>query len=540
MEPGLREQIRLADPHDAARWLEFELEKRAAERSLLEFTKQSWDAVIPEPFQSNWHVEATCDHLEAVANQQILRLLINIPPRHMKSLGVNVMLPCWTWAQNPNPDNDPDFTGMIMPETWRGPGVRFAYISHAQELSTEHSMLCRRVLESDYYRERWGDRVQFTKDENLKTVYSNTAGGRRISGVISSMTGKGGDIIVFDDPHDVMTVDSDVQRNEVIRFWTEQLQNRHNSAAGVFIIVMQRTHSRDLSGYILAKEMKAQYLDLTNFDRKSFVHLCFPARFEKKHPHPTRTPVLRQLPDGTYETWKDPRTVEGQALWEERFPVKELDEREKNMTPHSIAGQMQQRPVGREGGKFKRAWFTEDKFMELHEVPLETRWVRHWDLAGTAKNGADYTVGLKLGLMPNGSYVVASVIRNQFEGHDVRDLIKATAGMDGYSCDISLPQDPGQAGKIQASDFVRDLAGYVVSTERESGNKAHRANPVAAQASHGHLYIVRAIWNDAFLDELCLFPSAPNDDQVDALSGAFARFIMQQGEFSAGGVGGLT
>lgn len=537
MEPQISQAIR-NDSIAAEAMFEFERGKRDAERSLLEYTKQGWSEVDPNPFSSNWHVECVCDHLEAVANQQILRLLINIPPRHMKSLGTNVFFPSWVWAQDPNPDNDPDFKGSIMPETWRGPGVKFVYISYDADLSTDHSVKCRQLMQSPYYQERWGDRFEFRKDENQKTVYENTAGGKRISGGITSVTGKGGDIIVYDDPHDILKVDYDNNRKTVITFWTEQLPNRLNSTNGAFIVVMQRTHSRDLSGYILAKEMGAQFVDLTRQydERKKFVHICFPARFESKHPTPMKSPVIRK---GTIPpvTWTDPRTVEGEALWETRFPIAELDEREKDMTSHAIAGQMQQRPVAREGGKFKRSWFTEDKFLEAHEVPAGTRFVRHWDLAGSIAVGSDWTAGVKLGLMPNGCYVVASVIRNQFEGHDVRDLIKATAALDGYQCDISLPQDPGQSGKIQASDFVRSLAGYIVTTERETGLKTKRADPVAAQAFHGNLYLVRAIWNEAFLDELCLFPSAPNDDQVDGLSGAFARFIMQKGEFSVGGLG---
>jgi predicted phage terminase large subunit-like protein len=540
IDPAMRNRL-FANPAAGLSALQWAHDTALAERSLLEFTKQAWDTVIPEPLQLNWHIESICDHLEAVANKEILRLLINIPPRHMKSTGTNIFFPAWIWAQNPNPDNIEGYTSAVMPDTWRGPGVRFAYISHAEKLAVRDSMQCRRVLDSPYYQERWGDQVQFRKDENLKMVFANTRGGRRMCGVMSSMTGEGGDIIVYDDPLDAMDADSEIARAEVIRFWTEQIPNRLNANGGVLIVVMQRLHSQDLSGFILAKELNLHHLDVSNLDeRKRWVHLCFPARFEIQHPTPVKTGVFRKIvnDDGslTYTVWKDPRTKDGEALWENRFPIHELDERERELSPFAVAGQMQQRPIGREGGKFKRAWFTPDKFLEANEIPAGTRWVRHWDLAGTAKDRADWTVGLKLGLMPNDTYVVGSVIRFQKEGHEVRDNIKATAGLDGYQCDISLPQDPGQAGKIQAADMVRMLAGYVVVTERETGPKVRRADPVAVQASHGNLYLVRAPWNEAFLDELCLFPSAPHDDQVDALSGAFARFVSEEGEFSVGGV----
>lgn len=521
--------------------LEVRKSKRDCERSLLEFTKQGWKAAgIPAEFKDNWHIHMICDHLEAVSNRQILRVIFNIPPGHYKSLGVQVFWQAWTWAQNPNPDKMPDFEGTVMPETWRGPGVRFINATHNEELSTELSVRCRTLIESEWYRERWGDRVVFRKDENKKTSFSNIHGGTRYGGVISSMTGKSADILVYDDPHDAMEVDSELQRKGVIRFWSEQVPQRIRHPESALVVVMQRLHTRDLTGHILARRTDAMYIDLTKDDvRKKWVHVCLPARFEKEHPYPVSTPVFRSDTNPP-ELWSDLRSVEGDPLWDSLFPKKELDQKEMELTPHAKAGQMQQRPAGREGGKFKRAWFTEDKFLEPNEVPAATKWVRHWDLAGTVALGADWTVGLKLGRMPNGCYVIGSVIRNQKEGHDVRELIKLTAAMDGYQCEISLPQDPGQAGKVQASDFVRNMPGYNVKTERETGPKVKRADPVAAQASHGNLFLVSAPWNETFLDELCLFPSAPHDDQVDALSGAFARFILQKGEYSIGGLAGLT
>ncbi len=101
------------------------------EHSLADFTAAAWRFVEPKAFQSNWHIDAICEHLDAVADWQIQHgLLINMPPRHMKSLGANVFFPAWVWAQDPNPDGDPKNTFQIRANSWRGPGVKFLHLSY--------------------------------------------------------------------------------------------------------------------------------------------------------------------------------------------------------------------------------------------------------------------------------------------------------------------------------------------------------------------------------------------------------------------------
>ena len=136
------------------RQLKPEINRRRFEGSLLEFTKAGWRWVEPSPFCTNWHIECMCEHFEAVAHRQILRLLINVPPRHSKSLGLNVFFPAWVWAQDPDPTRKHPERA-IREESWLGPGVRFAYISYDAELSTNHSIKCRQLIESPWYQEIW-------------------------------------------------------------------------------------------------------------------------------------------------------------------------------------------------------------------------------------------------------------------------------------------------------------------------------------------------------------------------------------------------
>src|SRR6266404_3633327 len=157
--------------------------------------------------------------------------------------------------------------------------------------------------------------------------------------------------------------------------------------------------------------------------------------------------------------------------------------------------------------------------------------VRHWDLAASKKRGSGIgqaaTAGVKLGQAPDGAFYVVHVLRLQDEGHQVRKAIRSTAAADGVQVEVSLPQDPGQAGKVQASDLVAMLAGYVVHAEPETGDKVTRAEPIAAQAAAGNVRLVKGDWNEAFLDELGNFPSGSHKDQVDALSGAFGRLLKR-------------
>jgi predicted phage terminase large subunit-like protein len=146
-------------------------------------------------------------------------------------------------------------------------------------------------------------------------------------------------------------------------------------------------------------------------------------------------------------------------------------------------------------------------------------------LAATKKVTAARTAGVKLGLAPDGSFIVGHVVKTQDEGQKVRTLIKGTAEIDGKDVMISLPQDPGQAGKVQAQDYVALLAGYIVKAEPETGDKATRAEPFSSQCEGGNVYLVQGEWNEDYLDELCLFPGGSFKDQVDASSGAFGRLL---------------
>src|SRR5579864_7869520 len=165
IEPGVARVVSTRDAIDAVRY----------EESLLDFTAAFWRQIEPQEFQSNWHIEAICDHLQAVADRQIDRLLINMPPRHMKSLGANVFFPAWIWAQDPNPDNEAGCDLQVRRHSWRGPGVKFMHLSYDSSLSIRDSGKCRQLIASPKYQRLWGRRFQLRDDQNQKMRFDNLA-----------------------------------------------------------------------------------------------------------------------------------------------------------------------------------------------------------------------------------------------------------------------------------------------------------------------------------------------------------------------------
>lgn len=171
-------------------------------------------------------------------------------------------------------------------------------------------------------------------------------------------------------------------------------------------------------------------------------------------------------------------------------------------------------------------YFKKHEVTILDSIPNDVvKWVRRWDLAATIPSDEnpdpDWTAGVKMGLRKNGRYIIADVIRERELSGTIREMVKRVAGNDGRGVRIGLPQDPGQAGKAQAASYIKDLTGFVVEAERETGDKVTRADPFACQWQGGNVDIVRGAWNEAYLDEMEAFPSKAHDDQVDASSGAF-------------------
>lgn len=291
-----------------------EVRAELARRSLSRYIREAWQVIEPgTEYLHNWHIDAISEYLTAVTQGQILRLLINMPPRYMKSISVSVMWPTWSWIDRPS--------------------SRWIFASYSQSLSTKHSVDRRTIIQSDWYRSHWGDLYNLTSDQNVKTEYQNDKRGVMVAtSVGGTATGKGGDFIIVDDPHNPKEAQSDIQREAAITFFDQTLSTRlDNKKTGAIVVVMQRLHERDLSGHIL--------------ERGGYEHLCLPAEAEKR--------TVIRMPVSLKEIIREERGL----LWPEREGPQEIAGQKISLGSYGYAGQYQQRPSPAEGGILKRYWW---------------------------------------------------------------------------------------------------------------------------------------------------------------------------------------
>ena len=212
---------------------------------------------------------------------------------------------------------------------------------------------------------------------------------------------------------------------------------------------------------------------------------------------------------------------DGTALWPEMHSIEKLRSMEQ-ADPYTFAGQYMQIPSPLAGGIMKP-----DNITIIPALPMGiVEFVRGWDFAASTKG--DFTAGAKLGVLPDGRWVIADMVRIRVSPDERDAALVNTANRDGDNCRISIPQDPGQAGLTQVKYLVRSLSGFSVKATPESGNKVVRAEPFAAQVNVGNVLMLKADWNDALISEMRMFPNGTFDDQVDALSRAFSMVITNE------------
>lgn len=321
-----------------------QLLRQQASNSLYEFIKQAWPQIEKgAPFVGGWHIQALCEHLEALYRGEIKNLLVNIPPRSTKTITCSSMFPSWVWINDPS--------------------TQFLCLSHSQPLSTKAALTHRDIITSKWYKVRWGHIYDLKADQNQKTQFSNTKSGYRISRAMrSGVTGDGANILIVDDPNNA--AESDTVREETNERWDSVLSTRlNNTNNDKRLVIQQRTNENDLTGHILKGE-----------EADEWTKLIIPMEFEEKRRCKTIV-----LPSSNGRRWKDPRTTEKESICPVRFNAKAIDSLKKRLgSTYLIAGQLQQRPAPEEGGLFRKSWF---QWWKKTEPPKVFQIIQSWDTA---------------------------------------------------------------------------------------------------------------------------------------------------------------
>lgn len=419
--------------------------------------------------------------LQRVADGELTRLMVFMPPRHGKSELVSRLFSAYFLYR--------------YPEEWVGIN------SYAADLAYTFS----RAAKDNYL---YADGAIRGDASAVKHWETRKGGGMWAAGVGGPITGKGFDLGIIDDStKNAEEAASDVIRRKQKNWFDSTFSTREEPAAAI-ILIGTRWHEDDLFGYILGKEDEEP-------ERWHIIH--FEAIKEAEPPKYPETCTIEP----------DPRE-EGEALAPLRYPIEKLKKFARRIGPYFFGALFQQRPKPHEGNLFKRDWF------ELVErVPAACRRVRYWDKAGTEGGGA-FSCGVLIAHDPMAKvYYIEDLVRGQWSAGRREAIIKQTAQLDAAAYGklrvlIWVEQEPGSGGKESAEATIINLAGFTIKADRPTGDKVLRARPLAAQAEIGNVKVKNAPWAREYIDRMAAFPFGTYKDDTDASSGAFNKLAANQ------------
>ena len=473
----------------------FENEPRVVEAILRADFYSFIQAIFPfvspnSPLMRNWHLEAMAYALTRVLQGEIRRLIITVPPRSLKSICASVAFPAFALGHNPR--------------------LRFICASYAENLALAHSRSCRDVMRSRLY-QRLFPNTQIVLGRDNQIEFSTARGGYRMStSVGGTLTGRGGNFVIIDDPMKAQDAFSELARKNVTEWYSHTLLSRlDNKAEDSIVLVMQRLHVDDLAGHLL--------------EQGGWVHLNLPAIAESEQDIPIapRRMHHRKL---------------GDLLHADREPQSVLDEAKYEMGSMAFAAQYQQEPVTEDGNLVKWSWFC---FYD--ETPQRIRGdkiIVSWDTALSEKELASYSVGIVVQVRGETVYVL-DVVRERLEYPELRRKVIALHRLWRNACDgYSLLIENKGSGMGLIQDLEREhIHAIAINPDRD---KIMRMNNRTGQIEAGSVFLPRrAPWLDDFRRELCAFPGGRYNDQVDAFSQALDRAFEPRRQITIGIVRGM-
>jgi predicted phage terminase large subunit-like protein len=421
-------------------------------------------------FVDNWHIDAMVHQVERIRDGEVRRLIVNVCPRSLKSLAFNVAFSAFMLGHDPR--------------------KRIFCISYGAELAAEHSAQFKAIVQSDWY-QRIFPRMQIKRVVDDE-VYTTERGFRRWTSVLGAMTGMGGDIFIIDDPIKPVDALSDVKREAVNQWYSNTLLSRlDNKETGIILVVMQRMHQDDLSGYLLR--------DAEDY----YAHLELPAIAEM----PQRVP----LGHGRYYN----RQV-GEALHPAFESLERLQMLRREMGASFFSAHYLQRPVPLGGALLQSEWFR--YYTRLPDRESGSYIIQSWDTA--AKQGLLNSYSVCTTWLVNGrDYYLLDVFRQRMTYPALRDMAIALA--ERYRPRHILVED-AMTGSALAQEVGRKFHSAVRLIKPE-GDKQVRLYLQQAKFEQGRVWFPKeAPWLRTFLEELLSFPDSRNSDQVDSVSQALA------------------
>jgi predicted phage terminase large subunit-like protein len=422
-------------------------------------------------YQANWHIELIADYLEAVRAGEIKRLIINMPPRALKSVCVNVAWPAWLLAQQPH--------------------TRIMAASYSSVLSIKHSLDCRLIVNSDWYKKLFPSTI-LSRKHNQKSKFLTTENGFRFAtSVGGSATGEGGDVLIIDDPHNPTQINSLKIRNRAIEWFEQTFVTRLNDKnKGAIVLVMQRLHADDLSAHLLSSG--------------GWELLKIPAIASED--------IVYNIGQKQYKYNK------GELLNAKRDQIKFLNNIEQEVGARNYAAQFLQEPlpVG-----FNLLNLEDISFYEKTPDQFDY-YVQSWDTAIKTSEKSDYSVGTCWGVVANKYYLI-SMIRKKMSYPELKVEMEKFA--DKFKPRHLLIED-----KASGQSVIQDLklSGYAnIRAISPKLDKVTRFASIVAIFQAEKVFLPRkSAYKRELLRELTTFPNAKNDDIVDSVS-QFLNFSKQ-------------
>ncbi len=500
MEAKTGEPRRILSPNESAILAAdddlIDRERILLRNSLRLFIRKGWPVIEPSTtYLENWHIDLIAEYLEGVTFGQIKRLLINLPPRYAKSTCVSIMWPAWVWAREA-------FPGKPHNPALEGPGTKWVCASYADELRTAHSLQRRKLLQSDWYRERWPKPAELISDQNVKTLFVNSSAGVMLATtMLGAGTGLGGNYIVIDDPHKTQEEPGSKEVERQVAAYGDTFATRHDDKKqGVTVIVMQRINDNDLSAHVL-KTVEENYLHLK-------IEAEAPERRVFVFPRTGR--ILTREP--------------GDLLWEQREGPLEIKRQKAVMGRWKYSAQYQQDPIPEGGAIFQREWFSH----RFHRDPVTglplgaklLRVIQSWDTAAKKKESNDYWACTTWGLVAGEDARIRMLDRTMDRMEYVEGRQKIKDQYAKWKETTAVLIEDSSSGTAIISD-LRTTGIPLLPISPAGADKEANARAVSPMFESGMILLPEgAEWADDYIESMTRFPKGQHDDDVDSTSQA--------------------